>query len=207
MVAARAEGDQRRRMIAAMVARCAEQTYPRTTIADVVAAARVSRTTFYREFEDKRACFDAAVGYCIDELRAAAAEPLARDDEPGAKIRGAAAAILELLAERPELANLLVGDAAAVEPAVVDRYRELLLPAVRAIWTAAGVVGDTHMNPSLAFGRAQLLVFERVTAGRAEELPVLLPELVYLGVAPFAGHAAALAEARACGTAAEGARR
>ena len=96
-------------------------------------------------------------------------------------MRDAAAAILGLLAERPELANLLVGDAAAVEPAVVDRYRELLVPAVAAIWAAGGVAGDTHMDPVLAFGRAQLLIFERVTAGRPKELPELLPELVYLG--------------------------
>jgi hypothetical protein len=63
------------------------------------------------------------------------------------------------------------------------------------------------MDPVLAFGRVQLLIFERVSAGRAAELPELLPEIVYLGVAPYAGHARALAEARASETTGDGARR
>ena len=62
----------------------------------------------------------------------------------------------------------------------------------------------THLDPWLAFGRAQLLIFDRVTAGEAERLPELLPEVVYLTVAPFAGHDAALEEARACSGAVAG---
>lgn len=181
-----------------MVVSCAEKTYAATTIGDVVAGARISRTTFYREFDDKRACFDAALDYCIEEVAGAAvaANPLGGEAPPQA-LRNATAAVLELLAARPELAHLLVGEAVAVEAAVVERYRELVVPAVAGLWEEAG---DelTHLDPWLAFGRAQLLIFDRVTAGEAGRLPELLPELVYLAVAPFAGHDAAIAEATAC---------
>lgn len=190
-------GDQRRRIVAAMVASCAEKTYAATTIGDVVAGARISRTTFYREFDDKRACFDAALAHCVEELAAAAEAACPLGGTPSQTIREATAAVLELLAARPELAHLLVGEAVAVEPSVVECYRDLVVPAVSALWEEDGE-GATRLDPWLAFGRAQLLIFDRASAGETERLPELLPELVYLAVAPFAGHDAAIAEARAC---------
>jgi AcrR family transcriptional regulator len=189
--------NQRRRIIAAMIASCAEKTYAATTIGDVVARARISRTTFYREFDDKRTCFDAALELCVEELTAAADAARPLDGGPPQALRDGTAAVLELLAARPELAHLLVGEAVAVEPSVVECYRDLVVPAVSALWEEDRD-GATHLDPWLAFGRAQLLVFDRVTAGEAERLPELLPELLYLAVAPFAGHDAAIAEARAC---------
>jgi AcrR family transcriptional regulator len=189
--------DQRRRIVAAMVGCCAEKTYTATTIGDVVAGARISRTTFYREFDDKRACFDAALEHCVEEVAAAADGARSLDGAPPQTLRDATAAVLELMAARPELAHLLVGEAVAVEPSVVERYRDLVVPAVSALWEEDGD-GATHLDPWLAFGRAQLLIFDRVTAGEAERLPELLPELLYLAVAPFAGHDTAIAEARAC---------
>lgn len=190
-------GDQRRRIVAAMVASCAEKTFTATTISDVVAGAHISRTTFYREFDDKRACFDAALEHCIADVWTAAAGGCSAEEPPPQTVRNATAAVLGLLAARPELAHLLVGEAVAVEPAVVDRYRDLVVPAIAALWSEEES-GFTRLDPWLAFGRAQLLIFDRVTAGAAGRLPELLPELVYLAVAPFAGHTAAIEEAKAC---------
>jgi AcrR family transcriptional regulator len=51
---------QRSRLIRAMLDCVAEQGYPATTVADVVAAARCSRNAFYELFEDKEACYIAA---------------------------------------------------------------------------------------------------------------------------------------------------
>ena len=52
---------QRRKIVEAMIASVAEKTYAGTTISDIVSRAAVSRTTFYKRFGDKRACFDAAL--------------------------------------------------------------------------------------------------------------------------------------------------
>jgi AcrR family transcriptional regulator len=57
-----AERSQRQRILDAMIDSCAEKTYAATTITDIVARARISRTTFYKHYDDKRACFDAAIG-------------------------------------------------------------------------------------------------------------------------------------------------
>ncbi|HEY1853749.1 MAG TPA: TetR/AcrR family transcriptional regulator [Solirubrobacterales bacterium] len=182
-----------------MICSCAEKTYPATTIGDVVAGAHISRTTFYREFEDKRDCFDAALEQCIEEVWAAAIGACSAGEPAPRAVRRATAAVLGLLAARPELAHLLVGEAVAVEPAVVERYRDLVVPAISRLWgDGADDNGRHQLDPWLAFGRAQLLIFDRVTAGGAARLPELLPEIVYLAVAPFAGHDAAIEEARAC---------
>jgi len=51
---------QRERMLVAMAVAVAERGYVRTSVADVIRRARVSRETFYEQFEDKEACFMAA---------------------------------------------------------------------------------------------------------------------------------------------------
>jgi AcrR family transcriptional regulator len=51
---------QRQRLLGAMAAAVAEQGYVTTSISDVVARARVSRSAFYACFPDKESCFLAA---------------------------------------------------------------------------------------------------------------------------------------------------
>ncbi|HET7443990.1 MAG TPA: TetR/AcrR family transcriptional regulator [Solirubrobacterales bacterium] len=178
-----------------MIASCAEKTYSETTISDIVRGASISRTTFYKRFSDKRACFDAALDHGIELVAMAAAESRSSDDSPPEAVRKAAAAVLELLASQPELARLLAVEALAVDPAISGRYRALLLPAVEGLWNGDRPK-EPRTNPSLAVGRGQLLIFNQVAAGRAGNLPDLLPEVVYLALAPFAGHDEALQQSR-----------
>jgi AcrR family transcriptional regulator len=191
-----AEQSQRRRIIEAMIAGCAEKTYASTTISDIVGRARISRTTFYKRFNDKRECFDATVEFCLDELRAAAGAAHSPGELPPDAVRKATVAVVERMAAQPEMAQLLSGDALSVEPAVVERYRRLVIPALEGLWQAAGEPTNAHIDPRLAFSRAQLLVFNQVAAGRSDRLPELRPEIVYLMVAPFAGHDEAVRQAR-----------
>jgi AcrR family transcriptional regulator len=187
---------QRRRILDAMIACCAEKTYAATTIADLVGRGSVSRSTFYKLFTDKRDCFDAAVTLCIERLEATLAAGAAAGDSPAEATRRATAAGLELLAAEPELTLVLAGDVLGVDPALVDRYSGMLVPALERMWAQAGEPARKHSSPGLAFGRTQLLVFHEVAAGRAEQLPALAPNIVYLAIAPFAGHEEALRQAR-----------
>ncbi len=179
-----------------MVACCAEKTYAAVTIGELVARASVSRTTFYKLFTDKRDCFDAAVVQCIERIGATLAGAAGECGTPAEATRRGAIAGLELLAAEPQLALVLGGDVVGVDPRAVDRYSRLTVPALEAIWSEAGVPPRKHSSPGIAFGRAQLLVFHEVAAGRAERLPALAPDIVYLAVAPFAGHDEGLRQAR-----------
>jgi AcrR family transcriptional regulator len=187
---------QCQRIIDAMVESCAEKTYAATTISDIVARARISRTTFYKHFTDKRDCFGAALDFSLEELRTVALAAHSASDTPPQAVHKASAAILAAMAAKPGLAQLLTGDGVTVDPAVVERYRRLVIPALEVLWIAAGERPRAHTDPGLAFGRAQVLIFNQIAAGRSASLPELLPEIVYLAVAPFAGHEAALAQSR-----------
>ena len=100
--------------------------------------------------------------------------------------------MIEALAERPGLAQLLTGDAIAVEPRVIERYRKATIPALERLWSRADGTAQAHSDPRLAFGKAQVLILNQIAIGRAGRLPELLPEIVYLAVSPFGGHEAAL---------------
>ncbi len=190
---------QRARIIDAIIESCAEKTYAATTITDIVGKARISRTTFYKHFDDKRACFDAAVEYCLSELQGIAADAHTDGDEPADATRKAATAVLAALAERPGLAQLLSGDAIAVDPTVIEQYRRATIPALEALWGNHDDSSRPHMDPRLAFGQTQVLLLNQVAIGKADSLPELLPEVVYLAVSPFGGHEEALRQSRLAG--------
>jgi len=187
---------QRQRIIDAMVESCAEKTYVATTITDLVSRARISRTTFYKQFDDKRACFDVTVDYCVSELQRVASAAHSPADPPADAARKAATAVVEALAARPGLAQILTGDAIAVDPMVIELYRRVTIPALEALWRRGGKGGETHMDPRLAFGQVQVLVLNQISTGNADRLPELLPEIVYLTVSPYAGHEEALKQSR-----------
>jgi AcrR family transcriptional regulator len=187
---------QRRRIVDAIVDSCAEKTYAATTISDIVARAHISRTTFYKHFDDKRACFDAAIEHCIEQLQEVAAAAHSPEDEPADAVRRSAAAVLDALAARPGLAQLLTGDALAVEPQVVERYRKATIPAIEALWTRAGRGRSGHTDPRLAFGQAQVLILNQIATGNTDRLPTLLPEIVYLAVSSFGGHGEAIKQSQ-----------
>lgn len=191
-----ARGAQRQRILDAMIESCAEKTYAGTTITDIVAHARISRTTFYKHFDDKRACFDTAIEFCIEELQNVAASAHSPDDSPADAARKGATAVVGALAARPGLAQLLTGDAIAVNPAVIERYRKATIPALEALWSKNGGAPDPHTDPRLAFGQAQVLILNQIATGKADRLPELLPELVYLTVGPYGGHEEALKQSR-----------
>src|SRR3954462_13087342 len=58
--------NQRERLFAAMVATVAEKGYEGTTVADLVELSGVSRSAFYRHFDDKQACFLAAIEAIVE---------------------------------------------------------------------------------------------------------------------------------------------
>jgi AcrR family transcriptional regulator len=195
------ERSQRQRIVEAMVECCAEKTYAATTIADIVSQASVSRTTFYKRFDGKRECFDAALDWCLEEMRTAAADSYSPSGPPAAAVRRAAAAALDLMAANPALAQLLVGEAVAVEPATIGRYRQALIPVLEELWgDRAEEPGGGRSDPRLALGRAQILIFNQIVDGNARKLPELLPEIVYATLLPFVGHEEALSQARLAGS-------
>ena len=185
---------QRQRILGAMASSCAKKTFARTTIADLVAEASISRATFYKHFSNKEECFHSAAEEFVAELRGAAVEARGRaDGSSRGAVRCVIAAVLEKLARKPDQAKLLLVEAPNVDAEIVRRYRALVLSALEA--EMAGEPGDGQADPEIAFGRAKLLIAEYIAAGKTKSLPSLTPELVYVALLPHVGQRAALEQA------------
>jgi AcrR family transcriptional regulator len=185
---------QRQRILDAMAESCAEKTFAATTIGDLVGLASISRATFYRHFGNKRECFDAAVAEFVDDLETAAIAAQSAADSRSAAISQAIGAILETMARKPEYASLVLIDAPIVEPTILERHRERAVKGLEAQWRAGKGGKRSGADSRIAFGRAHVLIADQLAAGRAAQLPEVLPELVYVALLPFVGHEAALAQ-------------
>jgi AcrR family transcriptional regulator len=116
---------QRRRMFDGMVQAVAEKGYPATTVADVIARAGVSRSTFYEHFSDKEDCFLAAYAEGAKELfDRVLAEGAAAPDDPFARFRAAIRAYLEGLAERPDYTRTFLVEIFAAGSKARERRRK-----------------------------------------------------------------------------------
>jgi hypothetical protein len=192
-------GQQRQRIIDAMIDSCAEKTY-----------ARRRRHRHRRPGPHLPQHLLQAVRRQARLLRRRG-QPLHRaapggsrlrpveEEEPADAVRKATTAVIEALAERPGLAQLLTGDAIAVEPQVIECYRKATIPALEALWARSEGSAKAHSDPRLAFGKAQVLILNQIAIGEADRLPELLPEIVYLAVSPFGGHEAALRQSQLAG--------
>jgi hypothetical protein len=100
---------------------------------------------------------------------------------------------------------MLTGDALAVDPMAIERYRRATIPALEGLWGKGEGEAENHTDPRLAFGQIQVLVLNQIATGRADRLPELLPEIVYLAVSPYGGHEEAIRQSRLVGETQRGA--
>jgi AcrR family transcriptional regulator len=110
--------DQRERLLAASREVFAERGYAQTSIDAIVSRAHVSRTAFYRFFDNKEQCllaiFDDAMGQLGGTLEAVAGRPV----PPEEKIRSAVRAFVGSLAGDPAMARIVLIEAVGATPAV-----------------------------------------------------------------------------------------
>lgn len=159
-------GSQRIRLLRALAEVMAEKGYARTSVADVLRRARVSRETFYELFDSKEDCFMSAFEEAYGHLSAAiAAAP--GDGEPGAG--GAAierlSVVLEhylgALAADPATARVFLIEVYAAGPAAIERRQALQRELVDAI---AGLVGAARKEDRFAVEALLAAVVSLVTS-------------------------------------------
>jgi len=188
---------QRQRLLDAMAACCAEKTFASTTISDIVARAGVSRATFYKQFDNKRQCFDAAVDYVVDEVQMAGRSAHFETATESENVRRAIVAVLELMESAPAYTRLVVIEAVAVDPRLIDRFRKLVIEGIRGA-ARGDSLGEKPLASAsrTAFGQAQVLIANQILTGQEGTLSGLLPDLVYIALLPFTGPEEALKQAR-----------
>lgn len=175
-------------MIAAMTASCAARGYAATQIADVTAAASVSRGCFEQHFAGKAECALSALNETLAEVTRVVAAATGPEHADWEKLVGALRALLELLAARPSSAQLACAEARQSMPpeayalyASGIRVLVAMLDRARAYASVTAPPGATRG----AIGGAEALIRRELLAGRAERLPALLPDIVYGLLVPY----------------------
>jgi AcrR family transcriptional regulator len=169
---------QRRRLVAAMVAAAAEVGYANVSIADVVARARVSRATFYEQFDSKLDCFLEAFSASVAELLRDMGTRAASGVSGPERVRALLAAYLEALAAFPEIARLCLVEiyAAGAPGAQLRRAMQAqFVTLLRDEAAALAAVGEPVRMPTdfeleLFVGGLSSLVTTRVAAGEGDTL-------------------------------------
>ncbi|HEX2071764.1 MAG TPA: TetR/AcrR family transcriptional regulator [Thermoleophilaceae bacterium] len=186
---------QRARIVRAMTEAVGEHGYHGVRVADVVWRAGVSRKTFYELFAGKDDCFAVTYGFWIDRLLATTATAFETQADWVDRLRAALTALLGAAAREPHAARLCFSEVVAAGDAAQQR-RERATEALGRLFdapgTPAGPLGET-----LRAGRVSELcetLRREIAAGRAEQLPDLVPELMCAMVLPFLGMDAAQRE-------------
>ena len=176
--------NQRARLVDAAVHVFGTRSFGEARVADVLQHAAISRKTFYEQFADKEACFlaayEAASVRARDAVRGAARDESRRDDALRAGIR----ALLQFLADEPELARLLVVEVTGAGPTALRRREQ----AVREFASMlAQTQGDVSLPARVTVGGIWEVVHALVLDGRADELPELADSLVDCALAQMGG--------------------
>jgi AcrR family transcriptional regulator len=203
-VAREAVGEvQRTRIVAGAIEAVAEGGFGSLTVAEVITRARISRRTFYELFEDRDDCFLAAV----EEALARAQAPVIAAYEGAGRawrerVAAGLGALLGFFDEQPAFARLLVVDALAGGPVVLERRARVLKVLVRAVDGGRGesrggldpgpLVAEGVVGAVLAVLHARLL--EGSASPRRPPLSALAGPLMGMIVLPYLGVAAAARE-------------
>ena len=186
--------DQRARLVRAIVEIAADEGYAQASIAQAVARAGVSRSTFYEQFKDKRACFAAAQEELGGELLARV-----QDAARGAGTeRAGADAVLGALVAFAEQdtpgAQVLMNEALAAGGRAMDRRDRLIAEMTgvleRAWENAAAAPGPRLDVPAQALvGGAFRLISIRILRGVGSMYGLLPDLLAWAGSYANAGEA------------------
>ena len=191
------EASQRARILDGMVRAVAAKGYARTTVADVVALAGVSRRTFYEQFDDKEDCFlgayETGSQIVLDDI-AAAVRALSEPDWR-TRLRVALDTYVSVLAAEPGFARALMIDTFGAGPKALERHfhvRELFVDHYRRLRTLAraddpslGPVPDSYLRALV--GGIEGLVQDHILGRGAETLPELAPTLYEFATAVMQG--------------------
>ncbi|MGN2636328.1 TetR/AcrR family transcriptional regulator [Nocardia takedensis] len=114
-------GGQRGRLIDAIVTSVEQKGYAATTLADIVALARVSRSKFYEHFAGKEECFLEAMRVAQSVLARRIAEELDQlgTDDARTRIASVVDTFCEVVAAEPGLSRMVIVESLCMDRATV----------------------------------------------------------------------------------------
>jgi len=189
---------ERARLLEGFIEAVAELGYQGTSLEEILIAADIDPEAFHRHFADKEEGFLAAWEFITDRCLPRALAAFSAEDVWHEQMRAVGEAVFGYLMEFPAHARILyvegplAGEAArALVERNVDIYTELIDGGRRELddpesltrATAEGLAGAVYEQVSIHLAR-----------GSADDLPQLLPQLMFMVVRPYLGYEAAMRE-------------
>lgn len=190
---------RRQLILEAMVRVVGRKGYKATSVADVIVEADVSRTTFYKHFEDKHECFLAAYDTVVERVLG---EVMASCDGERTwleRVRVGLATIVDMFALDPELARTAIVEVAAAGADARQRHWDAIVRFTEFLEDGEELADGRELPDNIALmaaGAVSGLIFDELLTGRAERLPELLPDLLFALLVPYIGPGAATEEMR-----------
>jgi hypothetical protein len=179
----------RERLFDAMLVELAEKGYREAALEGALTRAGIADAE--PEFEDKDACLFAAYGYLSERLLGRATERCESEEAWPRRVQHGLEALLDDLAARPEMAKVLTRTFPSIRPATYGLYMAFLEAFAPFLSGGRECSGMTEELPDevemLAVGAAEAIVFEEIEAGRAAQLPSLMPSILFSVLVPFIG--------------------
>jgi len=187
------EASQRTRILDAMKSLAGENGYHEASIAGVIKRAGVTRKAFYKLFEDKEQCFIRAYERDLARLLTLTLEAFETQDKWADRVRAALSALLHALARDPTAARLCFIEVMTAGPRAIAARNEAMR-GFTIVFDTGRLEDDRARPPALALnmvGGMSEIIHREIAAGRAEDLPNVLPDLMYTAVLPILGPEAA----------------
>jgi AcrR family transcriptional regulator len=161
------------------------------TVADIVSEARTSRESFYGLFRSKEDAFLAVQAASLQEsISAAAGEFFGGVDWPE-RVWSGLKALLTFVGEHPDLAWVNLVELYSAGPAAIGRsfdnemaYTLFLEDGYRQRPEAAAL---PRLSSEAIGGAIMELMRRQATRGKSKQMLELLPQVVYVALAPFIG--------------------
>jgi AcrR family transcriptional regulator len=187
---------QRRRMLGAVAEVCHTVGYGRMRVQDIIAAAGVSRRTFYLNYRDKQDAFLAAYDDASQRIVASIKQAAASGDTLVDRTRLGLGALLNAVAAEPATASMCLVEVLAAGPQALERRDALMRELVTLVDESAarGLPASRRPSPLVAetlVGGIFDVLASRVLSDRIAEVPGLLPDLMFALLLPYVGTEAA----------------
>lgn len=183
--------------MAALAESVTQRGYADLTVEDVIARAGVSRRTFYDQFSNKQeaflAAYDEVTTQLLDNIQVALRS--ARTFEHG--VERCLEAFLYYLAVEPAFAHMCIVDVLAAGQPAIERRNRVINTFLDLFEQAAGTLPKRPppLTSEAVVNAIHGVVYARIADDRTDELPGLLPDLLYASLLPYLGQKTA-AQAR-----------
>lgn len=183
--------ERRRQILALVIDVFAKRGYQGATIDHLVTGGKTSMGAFYKFFTGKEDCFVQAFDRVVEDAIERARQAGAVEQGWAAQVSAGLHALLDLIAEEPFSARLVLNEAQSGGPEAVRRYNEVLGQAAavlrtgRSASTAARRLPESFEDATVS-GVAWLLQ-ARLARGERIDVAELHPQLAKMFLAPYIG--------------------